>query len=50
MTQVKESAMAGTMDKVKGAVKEAVGSATGTPECKPRKMDKAKGHRPAHGG
>jgi len=37
--------MAGTMDKVKGAVKDAVGSATGNTRMQAEgKMDKAKGH------
>ena len=36
--------MAGTMDKVKGAVKDAVGSATGNTRMQAEgKMDKAKG-------
>ena len=37
--------MAGTMDKVKGAVKDAIGSATGNTRMQAEgKMDKAKGH------
>jgi uncharacterized protein YjbJ (UPF0337 family) len=37
--------MAGTTDKVKGAVKDAVGSATGNTRMQAEgKMDKAKGH------
>ena len=37
--------MAGTMDKVKGAVKDAVGSATGNTRMQAEgKRDKAKGH------
>lgn len=37
--------MAGTMDKVKGSVKDAVGSATGNTRLQAEgKMDKAKGH------
>ena len=46
MTQVRrEPQMAGTMDKVKGAVKDAVGSATGNTRMQAEgKMDKAKGH------
>jgi uncharacterized protein YjbJ (UPF0337 family) len=37
--------MAGTMDKVKGAVKDAVGSATGNTRMQAEgKTDKAKGH------
>jgi uncharacterized protein YjbJ (UPF0337 family) len=37
--------MAGTMDKVKGAVKDAIGSATGNTRMQAEgKMDEAKGH------
>ena len=37
--------MAGTMDKIKGAVKDAVGSATGNTRMQAEgKTDKAKGH------
>ena len=37
--------MAGTMDKIKGSVKDAVGSATGNTRLQAEgKMDKAKGH------
>ena len=37
--------MAGTMDKIKGSVKDAVGSATGNTRMQAEgKTDKAKGH------
>jgi len=42
---IREHAMAGTMDKVKGSVKDAVGRATGNTRLQAEgKMDKAKGH------
>jgi uncharacterized protein YjbJ (UPF0337 family) len=42
---IEESSMAGTMDKIKGSVKDAVGGATGDTKMQAEgKIDKAKGH------